>query len=299
MRNCSAIIDMIKFFVKPEDVSGAHVYIEDREDVKHLSKVLRAKVGDSVMISDGDEWEYGTVIESIEQDLVTLRIQDRQRFATEPSTRVTLYQGVPKGTKMETVIQKCVEMGVDSIVPVFMERTVVVEKGNFSRKLERWQRISDEAVKQCKRGKIPEVRAALSFKEMLSDIESANYDMVILPYESEDNRTIKDALVAYCTGVAKAACSGRGLSSLQSSTPLPLASASQIDVGAEACNGVAKAAYSSKIAVIIGPEGGFSEEEISMAKERDYEIVTLGKTTLRTETAGMAALAMIMYELEL
>ena len=247
---------MIKFFVKPEDISGKHIYIEKKEDIKHLVKVLRCKAGDEISISDGEEWEYETEIEDIDESCVTLVITDRQKFATEPSVKVTLYQGVPKAQKMETVIQKTVELGVNRIVPVFMERTVVVEKGNFDKKLDRWQKISDEAVKQCKRGIIPEVSKGVNFKEMIQEIKTCDYDIVLLPYEAEDGRTIKDALREKTAG---------------------------------------------KIAIIIGPEGGFSDDEINLAKEsiNGIEIVTLGKTILRTETAGLAALAMTMYELEL
>ncbi len=72
-----------------------------------------------------------------------------------------------------------------------MERTVVVEKGNFGKKLDRWQKIADEAVKQCKRGIIPEVSRNLSYKEMLQDIEASNYDLVLLAYEDEDGYSMK------------------------------------------------------------------------------------------------------------
>ena len=141
---------MSKFFVDPSAVSGAHIYMEDKDDLHHLRKVLRARPGMELDISDGDCWEYRTCLEELTEDCATLKILDKQKFATEPATRVTLYQGVPKASKMETVIQKTVEMGVDTIVPVFMERTVVVEKGNFGKKLDRWQKIAAEAVKQCK-----------------------------------------------------------------------------------------------------------------------------------------------------
>ena len=139
---------MSKFFVDPSAVSGAHIYLENRDDLHHLRKVLRARPGMELDISDGDCWEYKTCLEELTEDCATLKILDKQKFATEPATRVTLYQGVPKASKMETVIQKTVEMGVDTIVPVFMERTVVVEKGNFGKKLERWNKIAAEAVKQ-------------------------------------------------------------------------------------------------------------------------------------------------------
>ena len=247
---------MIKFFVGAEAVSGSNIYIEKKDDFKHLSKVLRAKVGDKVCISDGGDWEYETEIADIGEACVTLRILDKQKPAREPRTRVTLYQGIPKAQKMETVIQKTVEIGVDCIVPVFMERTVVTDKGQFAKKLARWQKISDEAVKQCKRSRIPEVREPISFAEMAAELVGG-YDSVVCPYENEEGRSLKDAL--------------RG-------------------GGAPA-----------RIALIIGPEGGFADAEIARLAEPDIaaEIVTLGKTILRTETAGLAALAMIMYELEL
>ena len=126
---------MIKFFVEEEAVTSSRIYLEDAQDIKHLTRVLRAKCGDAVTVCDGTGWEYETEIEEIEDTCVTLRIVDRQKDATEPLTRVTLFQGVPKAAKMETVIQKTVELGVDCIVPVFTARTVVVEKGNFSKKM--------------------------------------------------------------------------------------------------------------------------------------------------------------------
>lgn len=265
---------MIKFFVGAEAVSGSNIYIEKKEDIKHLSKVLRAKVGDKVCISDGGDWEYETEIADIGEACVTLRILDKQKPAREPKTRVTLYQGIPKAQKMETVIQKTVEMGVDCIVPVFMERTVVTDKGQFAKKLARWQKISDEAVKQCKRSRIPEVREPISFAEMAAELTSG-YDMVICPYENEEGRSLKDAL------------------RLPHDAEL---------CGSEPPRQVAQGGGApQRIALIIGPEGGFADAEIARLEEQDIaaEIVTLGKTILRTETAGLAALAMIMYELEL
>ncbi len=249
---------MIKFFVGEEAVTSSRIYLEDAQDIKHLTRVLRAKVGDAVTIADGTGWEYETEIEEICETCVTLRIVDRQKDATEPQTRVTLFQGVPKAAKMETVIQKTVELGVDAIVPVFTARTVVVEKGNFSKKLMRWQKIADEAVKQCKRGRIPQVEPQIDFAEMCGRL--ADYDLVICPYENETGRTIKDCLRPAC------------------GQDVP-----------------------RRVALIIGPEGGFADAEIAAlrALPQPAEIVSLGKIILRTETAGMAALAMIMYAYEL
>ena len=210
--------------------------------------------GDEIDVSDSMEWEYRAEIVRIEEEEVLLVILDKQKFAREPNLEVTLFQGIPKAGKMESIIQKCVELGVHAIIPVFMERTVVVDKGNFSKKLDRWQKISDEAVKQCKRGMVPQVGRQRPFSEMLDKLR--NYDLILFPYENEGDYSIKDCL--------------RGLAEKPRS-----------------------------VAIVIGPEGGFSDKEAAALDEAGAARVTLGKTILRTETAGMAALAMTMYELEL
>lgn len=287
---------MIKFFVQPEAVSGAHIYIDDKGDLKHLIKVLRAKIGDEVVISDGEAWEYTTEIENLEPDCATLKIVDSQKFATEPETLVTLYQGVPKGSKMETVIQKCVEIGVHEIVPVFMERTIVVEKGNISKKVDRWQKISDEAVKQCKRGIIPCVTNPINFREMLEQLQSTDTcDLVLCPYENEDGRTIKAALSEFAKG-----CFAEGYFAKDGAADCDSVKGESGGDSLAKAESVKKS-RGARVAIIIGPEGGFSDSEIEALKElsRPVEIVTLGRTILRTETAGPVALAMTMYELEL
>lgn len=244
----------MRLFADAGCIGDKYIKITDKGDIRHLSKVLRLKEGDEVDVSDSMEWEYRAEIISIAEEEVILVILDKQKFAREPELLVTIFQGIPKAGKMETIIQKCVELGVHAIVPVFMERTVVVEKGNFGKKLDRWQKISDEAVKQCKRGTVPEVESQLRFDDMIERLGA--FDLVLFPYENEDDYSIKDCL--------------RGLE-----------------------------VKPKTIAVIIGPEGGFSEKEADALDQAGAVRVTLGKTILRTETAGMAALAMTMYELEL
>ena len=244
----------MKIFTDAGNVEDKVIRITDQGDIRHMIKVMRLREGDRVEVSDSCRWEYETEILSIDAEQVLLSILDKQKFAREPQIQVTLFQGVPKAGKMETIVQKCVELGVHSIVPVFMDRTVVVEKGNFSKKLERWQKISDEAVKQCKRGMIPEIGQQIGFSNLQEQLSS--FDLVLFPYENESNRTMKDCL--------------RNL------TEKP-----------------------ETIAVVIGPEGGFSDREAALMDQWRAFRVSLGKTVLRTETAGMAALAMIMYELEL
>lgn len=244
---------MSRFFVAPESVGADSIIIDSRDDIHHMTKVLRLSEGDEIDVSDSVCWEYRCEIKEIDSTAVILKILDKQSFSTESDTRVTLFQGIPKGSKFETIVQKTVELGIDTIQPVFMARTVVVDKGNYSKKVVRLNKIAAEAVKQCKRGVIPQVEDAIRFKEMLGLL--SDYDMVLFPYENEKGTTIKDVL--------------RNCQDVRS------------------------------IAVIIGPEGGFSEEEATQVVDAGGLSVSLGKTTLRTETAGMAALAMIMYELEM
>lgn len=245
---------MSRFFVDAADVGEKSIFIRSKEDMKHIGKVLRLKEGSIIEVSDSSQWEYTAEIVCMEDDQVEARILDKQKFAREPQIRVTLFQGIPKQSKMEGIVQKSVELGVSAIVPVFTERTVVVDKGNFGKKRARWQKISAEAVKQCRRGIIPEIGCEVKFARMKEQLKE--FDLVLFPYENETGRTIKDCL--------------RNLKEKP-----------------------------QNIAVIIGPEGGFSDREADELKALGAECVSLGKTILRTETAGPAALAMIMYEMEL
>ncbi len=255
---------MSRFFVPPEDVGEKSITIYDKSDLHHMIKVLRLSVGDEIDISDTQQWEYRAKLTYLGEYEAEALILDKQKFAAEPDVKLTLFQGIPKKGKMELIVQKAVELGVNEIVPVFMARTVVVDKGNFGKKIQRWQKVSDEAVKQCKRGIIPQVSQPIKTEEAAERF--ADFDLVLFPYENEDGTTIKDVLRIFDGSVLR---------------------------------GEGRDGKPEKIAVIIGPEGGFSSEEAELIVRLGGRSVSLGRTTLRTETAGLAAIAMIMYELEL
>lgn len=266
---CPVIYQVNRFFVEPWQVGNENIEIADADDIKHISKVLRLKAGDMVEISDSVEFEYLVEIVSMDSGAVVGKIIDKQAFRGEVDTRVTLFQCLPKQGKMETIIQKSVELGVYKIVPVFCDRTVVKDKTAKGKqadnkesksKTERWNKVSAEAVKQCKRGIIPSVEDPVKLTEMLESLE--DFDLVLFPYENEKGTTMKTALQDMWK-------IGFGM-----------------NIG-------------TNIALIIGPEGGFSDEEARLIIENGGKSLSLGKTVLRTETAGPAALAMIMYELEL
>lgn len=245
---------MSRFFVDPAMVGDKTIIIDSKTDVQHMTKVLRLREGHKIDISDGETWEYQCEIVYMDKNEVEAKILDKQKFAREPEVNVTLFQGVPKQGKMDLIVQKNVELGVKNIVPVFMDRTVVNDKSKFSKKLERYNTIGAEAAKQCQRGTLPTVEDAIEFDQLIDRL--SDFDLVLFPYENEDNRNMKNAL--------------RELENKP-----------------------------ENVAVIIGPEGGFSDSEADRLKSEKVECVSLGKTILRTETAGIVALSMIMYELEM
>ena len=171
---------MARLFVEPYQIGEKTIDITDKNDIHHITRVLRLREGDEIDVSDKTEWEYRCSISSIDSDLVVADIIDKQKFAKEPELKVTLFQGIPKAGKMEGIVQKCVELGVYEIVPLWTERTVVVDnKGNFSKKIDRWQKIADESVKQCKRGIIPEISADIKIKNLVN--EFVNYELILFP----------------------------------------------------------------------------------------------------------------------
>ena len=173
---------MDRFFVEPEhlNLDDKTLYI-DGEDVKHISKVLRYGQGDEIEVCDSNGHEYICRIESIDKTRIDLSIVDEVDINRESRIRVSLYQGVPKSTKMDIILQKLTEAGVDEIVLVNTKRSVVNIKGDKAdKKFDRWERIIYEAAKQCKRGLIPKLRGILSFKEALEDM--GKNDINICPY---------------------------------------------------------------------------------------------------------------------
>lgn len=185
---------MDRFFVDKKNINlENNTCIIEGEDVKHISKVLRCKIGEEIEVCDKDNNEYICEITDISKDLVELNILNKVDIKREANVRVKLYQGLPKGPKMEMILQKLTEVGVDEIILVQTKRSVVkVDDKKEDKKIERWERIIYEAAKQSKRGIIPKLRGVLSFKEALEDMK--NNDMNICPYENERTVSIKKAI---------------------------------------------------------------------------------------------------------
>lgn len=263
---------MSRFFISINSIDKSSEKITiTGDDVKHIKNVLRGVPGDVLILSDGNGTDYEAEIEAIEKDRVIAGIIHTMENHTEPPVNVTLFQGIPKSDKMDYIVQKCVELGVNRIIPVITERTVVRFKGREDAvsKTSRWSRIALEAAKQCDRGKIPVVGAPISFDEVLSlpDI----FGLKLFPYEEEAegslNRHLEQHRIKLCSRNNGQLCNNNNTQGLQD------------------------------IAVLIGPEGGFTADEANKAVESGFKSVTLGPRILRSDTAGVAVAAIIMYEL--
>ena len=187
---------MPKFFVLPEKVNEDRCII-DTDDVAHITKVLRLKEGDSIVVCDSNGYDYEAVISSVEKNCVVCDIVSKTKSDTEPGVFVTLYQGIPKSSKMEYIIQKNTELGISKIVPCVMARCVSKIDGEKAeqKKTERWRKIAESAAKQSGRGIVPEITAPVTFKQAVEQMKED--DIAFAPYECEEQNRIKDVLKKY------------------------------------------------------------------------------------------------------
>ena len=180
---------MANFYIEKTAIEGNTAVISG-EEAQHISRVLRMKKGDSVTLCDGEGTFYEAVLESFDEKCVTAKVLSSRDAETEPDVKITVFQGVPKNPKLETIVQKLTEIGAVRIVPVDTVRAVAkLDKKN---KVERLQRIAREAAKQSKRGIVPTVSEPLSFKKAVE--EAAKADLAIIPYEEEREVSLRKAL---------------------------------------------------------------------------------------------------------
>lgn len=244
---------MHHFFVPPDQIGDSHVVITGN-DVNHIKNVLRMRIDEKILVSDGAAKDYCCALESMEHDRIVAKILNISYEGTELSSRFYLFQGMPKSDKMELIIQKAVELGVFEIIPVLTRRSVVkLDEKKKESKLNRFQSIAESAAKQSRRIIVPRVNNFMSFKEALYYAE--DFSMNLIPYENfKDMESTKEVL-------------------------------NKVD-------------RDMKIGIFIGPEGGFDQEEIKLARDAGLYEISLGKRILRTETAGLALLSVLMFQLE-
>ena len=150
-------------------------------DARHLAGALRVTVGEPITLCDGAGTDYACTVAAVERESVFLSVDAATPSEAEPTLAVTLYMGLPKGDKMELIIQKAVELGVTAIVPVATARSIVrLDSKDGAKKQQRWQKIAAEAAGQSGRGVIPAVEAPISWKQALARFETEN---TLLCYE--------------------------------------------------------------------------------------------------------------------
>lgn len=186
---------MPKFFVPKENIHGDTIVINS-EDVSHITRVLRMNVGDTLILCDGKCFDYDAEITEIKPKEIICRIIKAAKSDTEPDIQVTLFQGLPKASKMEYIIQKTTELGISRIVPCKLSRCVVkLENAKAEmKKTERWQKIAESAAKQSGRGIVPEIAPVASIDDVIAQMKE--YDIAFAPYECEEMQSLRDVLTS-------------------------------------------------------------------------------------------------------
>lgn len=244
---------MYNFFVDESARAGDSFRISGK-DHNHICNVLRMQIGETFLVSCAGS-SCLCCLEQMEADAVVAKIVEEDYHNTELPVRFYLFQGLPKGDKLELIIQKAVELGVAGIIPVEMSRCVMKldDKKKKSRR-ERWQAIAESAAKQSKRNVIPEVFDVMTYKHAMEKV--AEMDLFLVPYENERGMAAtREALKRIRPGMS--------------------------------------------VGILVGPEGGFDDKEIELARCAGAAVISLGKRILRAETAAVTAVGLGMLHVEM
>lgn len=223
------------------------------QDAHHLMHVMRAKAGQQVTVVDDEGSVALMEMTAFTAESVELALKERLEGNTESPLELTLVQCLLKSDKMDWIVQKSVELGANKIQPIASRNCVAQYDGKKAKqRQERWQKIADEAAKQCGRTKLLQVEPIMGIKEFLAKSGFGEDNPLYFCYENEEQKTIKEAL---------------------------------------------QASKAKNASVLIGPEGGFTLDEAKAIEEAGGQSVTLGPRILRAETAAIASLSVIQYEL--
>jgi len=251
-----------RFYATPEDIDGSVISLS-ADETHHLTRVLRLKPGADVFAFDGHGAEYSCTFLAVQNDRAQLEVKGVLNDQVESPVRVTLAQAVAKGEKFDFIVQKATELGVDFIVPLLTEHTdVKFNAEDAYKKLERWRRISLEALKQSGRRRLVGITAPLALGDFLDPNKP---DSQKLPIATAP--TLGTVLVFSELG------------------GLPITEA------------LAQASDKSAATILIGPEGGWGAGELELICERGCRLVTLGPRVLRTETAAIVAVTLVQHAL--
>ncbi len=249
---------MPRIYLPINHIKDAPISITD-EKARYLISVLRCRKGDDLVIFDGKGNCYRTTILKTARREVIADVIKKFPCDTESHINITLVQGLLKGEKMDMVIQKITELGVKKIIPVVTERSQLRD----TKKIARWRKIAEEASRQSGRSVVPIIYETIEFKNFLTDHDPQYRFLGFIFYE-KDGMKLSEAIEILKTHI---------------NPPFPP---------------LAKGGK-GELFVVIGPEGGFTKEEVNIAKERGLLIISLGKRILRAETAAISAMTLVQY----
>ncbi len=256
---------MHRFFVPPDWLDGNRISISGPL-VHQIRNVLRLQAGDRIVVLDDSGWERVVTLMRVGQERTLGRVVSKNLSSGEPQVKISLYQSVLKGKRFEIALQKGTELGVAEFVPLIARRCLVSDLGDVNRKRERWQRIVLEAAEQSWRGRLPRVRAAMLFPQACERArQTSSLSLIPTRVESEEEGGERANTCSLRQVLRKEAASSE------------------------------QQAWSS-VSIFIGPEGGFTPDEVSLAQSYGLRPITLGSRPLRSETAGLVVVTALLYE---
>ncbi len=276
LKACNPVKMVTNFYVNPENVRKESLKIVG-EEAKHIVTVLRHQKGETIDVVDGCGVKYKVLIQDLGKDYVEGKILSKRRRENEPIVHLTLAQAICKGMKMDFLVEKATEIGVSTIIPILTENTVVkirktTEKNGSAsfgfaqdespatkRKTERWRRVAIASMKQSLRSILPGIQNPITFDDFLPKIKT--FDLSLIASLEKGAKSLRE------------------------------------------CNELENRLRNRKdshlnILIMVGPEAGFTEDELSKAKGLGAIPITLGLRRLRTETAGIVFSSLVLYELE-
>lgn len=279
---------MNRFFVPPELLVNLPPFITLPKDLAHqVRDVIRLNVGEHLILLDNSGDEILATVAKTSKTAVEVHLLERRPGKREPVVRIILCQGLLKSARFEWILEKGTELGVSVFSPIICRRSMAGLEDTGPTKIQRWRRIIQEAAEQSGRSHLPQLLSIRPLMSALNDIPPGA--LTIMPWEDEHTHTLHDVLttpiypnrnvgvpLADARTIPPRSTQNPSAPTLQSPTPQS----------------------TTTVILFIGPEGGLMTEEIALAQQHDVQIVTLGSRILRAETAALATVANIMYELE-
>jgi len=247
------------YFIQSESIHNNQIILTG-DLAHHLRDVLRSETGETIELVDEKQARYRTELTQVTKHKIVANILQKDEKPPPSGPSIFLAQAVLKGDKMDWVVQKATELGVTAIFPVVTERTIARPRTEReAHQIGRWRKIAKEASQQCGRSDIPMVRTVVSLDALLKN--PPDVSLKLIPWEQEQKPSLKVVLAE----------------------PNLHCPAGQ---------------WNNSMIVLIGPEGGLTPSEVEKARETGWISVSLGPRILRAETAGLAVLAILQYELE-